>query len=1088
MEQENSTISIKRENLGARRVFARFILVFSIFILLFGHYVYQAEIAKDTVLLKNSEMLNVRLSESVITRVGNSLISDLLSIAGIAEKRIALSGRADNNELAFILQNISQTKGIYDQIRILDKTGQERLRVNHSSKGAYLVEKAKLQNKAHRYYFQDTIRLNKGEVYISPIDLNIEQGRVERPLKPMIRLATPIYVNEKKWGVVVLNYIALKLTHEEYFIAISNVEDQAMLVNRDGYWLHHPDDRKEWGFMHELGRSNENMEIYFPEEWARISANKEGQFITKNGLFTFITIHPWGKSKNPEGELVGSDYYWKSIAVISSEIWANIENEILLKIVFIIGPLYLLILIGGWRFAIGYVRRKGAEKELIQSHNELEKRVDERTLELSREIIEKQRTLFELKKQTIAVENSPVSIVITNSDGIIEYVNPRFNQVTGFASRDVIGQKPSIQKSGLTPLEIYEHLWKTILEGREWKGELLNKKKDGTVYVEEITINPVKNPQSHEITHFIAIKQDITAKKVAEEEQKLAASVFEHSTEGILITDAQGTILQVNTAFSQITGYRADEAIGKNPRILQSGRHNKGFYELMWAELTRKGHWEGEIINKTKSGETYPEWLIISSIKNEEKQTTHYIGNFVDITERKKAEERIHYLAYYDALTGLPNRELLMDRLKFSIAQISRKGDTLALLFMDLDGFKNVNDSLGHDIGDILLEMTAKRLTDSVRKGDTVARHGGDEFIIILTDLPKDKDIAAQDAAVIANNIRRVINLPFKIEDYHLSITPSIGITLYPGDGETAEELIKHADTAMYQAKDHGRNNYQFFTPKMNERAMERLSMETKIRQALNEKQFQLFYQPQVDMDTGNVIGAESLLRWYEPEQGWIDTGHFIELAEQTGQILALGEWALETVFYQVKEWEKEKGCFGNYRIGVNVSPRQFQQSGFIKTVENLVTKSGVNPYCIDLELTEGVIIHNIGDITKKLQQLKEIGFHLSIDDFGTGYSSLYYLKKLPLDGLKIDQSFVREIATDENDVAIVRTIIGIAESLQYSVIAEGVEKVEQHDILKNLGCHFSQGYYYARPMPLEKFNQMMKNENGPELKKGDKK
>ncbi len=1057
----------------ARRMFVQIIAVITVLTVFSGYYSYQKDLANRTEQIRASEMSNILFSENILTCLSLSLISDLQNIANIMEQSIALSGKPESPQLTEMLKNISDTKAMFDQIRAIDIRGNERIRINYDKDGAYAVEPQNLQNKNRRYYFKESVALKKGEIYISPLDLNIENGKIERPFKSMIRLSMPLYVQNKKWGIAVLNYMGVKLIHQEYFLALSQVRDHAMLVNQNGYWLHHPDETREWGFMEELERSDENMQNYYPGEWARIQAEEKGQFQTRNGLFSFVTIHPWEGLKGSGSVKVGKDYYWKSIALLPHSEWSNISGESAAKITLILAPLYLIVLIGGWRFSIGYVKRKTAESALKQSHGDLEKRVKERTSELSHEINEKQKLLFEMRKQNIAIENSPISILITNEDGIIEYVNPKFTQVTGYTPREAIGNKPAIQKSGLTPPDVYEHLWNTIKAGREWRGELLNKRKDGSVYVEEVTISPVKEPYTGEITNYIALKQDITAKKIAEEEQKLIASVFEHSTEGMLITDNTGTILQVNSAFTRITGYEADEAIGQNPRMLQSGKHDKLYYENMWSSLLKKGFWEGEIINRHKSGEIYPEWLVINSVKDETGRLTHYIANFVDITERKKAEERIHHLAYYDALTGLPNRELLIDRLKNTIAQISRKNETLAVLFMDIDGFKTVNDSLGHATGDLLLEMAARRLVDIVRKGDTVARLGGDEFVVLLTDLASDNNIAAQDAAVVANNIRREINMPFKIREYQLTVTPSIGITLYPGDGKTAEELIKHADIAMYQAKDHGRNNYQFFTPKMNQRAMERLDMKNKISQALNDNQFEMFYQPQVDMKDGSPIGAEALLRWQDQDKRYIPTAYFIELAEQTGQILALGEWAMENVFYQVKAWQSYRPT-ESFRVAVNVSPRQFQQRGFVKSVEKLVTVSGADPHFIDLEITEGVIIHNITEVTKKLNNLKEMGFSISIDDFGIGYSSLYYLKKLPLNGLKIDQSFVQDLATDENDVAIVRTIARIAESLQYSVIAEGVEKKEQVEILQKLGCRFCQGFFYAEPMPASEFEEQV--------------
>ena len=556
-------------------------------------------------------------------------------------------------------------------------------------------------------------------------------------------------------------------------------------------------------------------------------------------------------------------------------------------------------------------------------------------------------------------------------------------------------------------------------------------------------------------------------RRQAEAQVELAAKVFESSMEGIVITDAESNIVSVNRGFTEITDYADQEVIGKNPRVLASGRHDAAFYQAMWAAIKETGGWRGEVWNRRKGGEIYPEWLTISCVKDESGQVTNYIGIFADISERKMAEERIQHLAHFDALTDLPNRTLLRDRLEQAMVKAQRANEKVAVMFLDLDRFKSINDTLVHGIGDSLLQMVAQRLLDCVREQDTVSRQGGDEFIVILPDTDAD------GVAHVAQKMLLAISRPYLIERHDLRVTPSIGISIYPDDAHDIETLIKYADVAMYHAKDNGRNNYQFYTENMNASAYERLALENSLRSAMEYKEFLLYYQPQVELASGKIIGCEALIRWRHPELGLVSPANFIPVAEESGLIVSIGNWVLSEACRHHHAWRS--AGISPSTVAVNLSAIQFRQGGLTETVARLLDEYDMPPQFLELELTESIIMQGVDSTLAMLQELSGLGLQLSIDDFGTGYSSLSYLKRFPIHKLKIDQSFVRDIVTDANDAAIVRTIIVMAHSLNLRVIAEGVETAEQVAFLREAGCDEAQGYYFGQPTPEEEFALLLK-------------
>jgi len=563
---------------------------------------------------------------------------------------------------------------------------------------------------------------------------------------------------------------------------------------------------------------------------------------------------------------------------------------------------------------------------------------------------------------------------------------------------------------------------------------------------------------------------DISQLKSLEEDLRLGASIFDESAEAIMIAASDLTILKVNHAYSRITGYTAAEAIGKKSSLLKSGRHDPAFYKEMWTVINQLGHWQGEIWNKRKNGEIYPEWLNITARKNNLNVTTHYIGIFSDLTGQKDADTRIHFLAYYDALTKLPNRSLLQDRIKYTVSRSRRSDKYNALMLLDLDHFKVINDSLGHDVGDNLLIEVANRLKASVREEDTVARLGGDEFVILLHEINTDRAGATRTAAGIADKICHILAEPIKIDNHVLHIGASIGITVFHSKDDTNADLIKNADNAMYKAKDAGRNKYEFYSAEMKIHADSRLLVETELRHALERGQLELYYQAQTDIPTQRICGAEALLRWNHPEKGLVPPNHFIHIAELTGLIVPIGTWVLRAACRQIAAWNQAGSAKNLGYLAVNVSPHQFQLKDFVPLVASCIAETGIDARQLELELTESVLMQNIGDTLDKLKALKDLGVRVAIDDFGTGYSSLNYLKRFPLDTLKIDQSFVRDICTDANDAAIVQTIIVLANNLNLRVMAEGVETEQQLAFLRDRNCDSFQGYLCSRPIPEAEF------------------
>jgi diguanylate cyclase (GGDEF)-like protein/PAS domain S-box-containing protein len=659
----------------------------------------------------------------------------------------------------------------------------------------------------------------------------------------------------------------------------------------------------------------------------------------------------------------------------------------------------------------------------------------------------------------------------------VEYISANISQL-GYRQQDFLTAK--IFLKDIIPPQDQELFSNKVIEAKQTppggdsiKGKLRIHNARGTISWMYYQLVPVRDEKGHTLSYY-GYLIDITDQKIAEDELKLASIVYESSIEGIIVTGADGTIQSVNRAFTMITGYTPEEAIGKNPRMLKSDRHDSEFYRMMWECIDRTGKWQGEMWNRRKNNEIYPQLLSISAVKDDKGKVIYYVGVFNDLIELKQKESEIEYRAYHDPLTGLPNRNLFNDRLKREISRSGRNEKQLAVMFLDLDNFKTINDSLGHVVGDYLLQDVSKRLLKCVRDVDTIARIGGDEFVVLLPLISDPTEVV-----IVAQRILDIFKEPFRVKNHELFSTASIGISIYPPDGTDPLELLRHSDLAMYHAKEQGKNDYVFFSKQMNVQVKKRLQLENLLRYAFRENQFLLYYQPLVDIATGTMVGVEALLRWNHPDEGLIVPSEFIPLAEETGMILKLGQWVLETSCQQNLAWQKH-GANSLY-VSVNVSSRQFYRRDFLESIKKILKCTGLAHQSLSLQLTENSIMGYGGaggsqeKIVRIMKALTRMGIKLSIDDFGMGFSSLNWLRHFPVDTIKIDRSFIAGIPHKADCTAITRAIISLAKNLKLNVLAEGVETKEQLDLLRENGCDLIQGYYYSPPLPPEQISRLIK-------------
>ncbi len=672
------------------------------------------------------------------------------------------------------------------------------------------------------------------------------------------------------------------------------------------------------------------------------------------------------------------------------------------------------------------------------------------------------------------LDNVADGIITTDQDGRILSFNASAERIFGYDAHEVIGsdlgtlldtEVADPHREWARNLAPLDTTTVTPNTGRE----ISARRKDGTLFHLEATVTRMRIGDQ---AQYVGIVRDVTERRKADEQLRLAEKIFKSNSEGIVVTDDQTRILRVNTAFQRITGYPSHEVIGRKPSLLSSGRHDARFYSRMWKAVVQEGHWQGEIWNRRKCGDIYPEWLSLSVVYNDDGSVSNYVGIFSDITQKKAAEDRIHYMAHHDTLTGLINRPRFNMELRDAIEHAADCQVELAVLYVDLDHFKKVNDTLGHPVGDELLKIIATRLKDMLRDTDVVCRIGGDEFIVLLRDIKKTDYVGK-----VAHNLINALSHPIELAQRELFVGASIGIALYPADAESADELIKNADTALFQAKQRGRHTYQFYSQDMNAAAIERLELDSKLRRALKREEYVLYYQPQLDVRTGQVVGAEALVRWQNDELGLVPPAEFIPLLEDSGLIVPVGEWILRTACRQAKAWQD--AGLGNIRIAVNIAPHQFLYSDVVSTATEVLTETGLAPELLELEITEGSIMSDGESSIRRLQKLSSMGVQLAIDDFGTGYSSLAYLKRFPIDALKIDQSFVRNMHRDLDDANIATAVVSLGRSLGLRVIAEGVEEAVHLDRLRELGCDEAQGYFISRTMPAADFDAYLRARAG---------
>jgi diguanylate cyclase (GGDEF)-like protein/PAS domain S-box-containing protein len=662
-------------------------------------------------------------------------------------------------------------------------------------------------------------------------------------------------------------------------------------------------------------------------------------------------------------------------------------------------------------------------------------------------------------------DSSSDAILITTPDARIVSVNAAFTHLTGFSQADVLDQNPRILSSGMHNPAFYGEMWAALQTHGRWKGHITNQRKGGGLFEANLTINAIRDA-SGAVHHYAGVIEDITEARRAHERLLLAGSVFDHAHEAIMITDPQGLIIEVNDAFSRITGFSREDVLGQHTRMLGSGRQGKDFYAEMWDTLARTGEWTGEIWNRRKTGEVYAEMLTISAVRGSEGEVLRYVSLFSDISQQKEHELKLERIAHFDALTGLPNRVLLSDRLLQVMATTRRRGKHLALVFLDLDGFKTVNDTFGHNVGDQLLIALALRMNQSLREGDTLARLGGDEFVAVLQDLDTH-----EDCMPVLERLRAAAAQPVLIDNEPIQVSASLGVTFYPQNSDIdADQLLRQADQAMYQAKLSGKNRFHVFDAVHDRNLRDHHESLEAIRTALERNELVLHYQPKVNMRTGEVLGAEALIRWQHPERGLLGPAHFLPAIENNALAIEVGQWVVHTAMQQMVNWQAQ-GL--NLPVSVNMDAQLLQQPDVMSWLTTALARyPTLPPGNLQLEVLETSALDDMVHVSDVMRQCSAIGIGFALDDFGTGYSSLTYLKRLPAKELKIDQSFIRDMLDDAEDLAILQGVLGLATAFQRSVIAEGVETVEHGRMLLRLGCEHAQGYAIARPMPADALPQ----------------
>lgn len=664
-----------------------------------------------------------------------------------------------------------------------------------------------------------------------------------------------------------------------------------------------------------------------------------------------------------------------------------------------------------------------------------------------------------------AVENSDNSIILTDPEQNILYVNENFEKISGYKKEDVLGNNPRFLNSGDTPVNTYTQLNKKLQNGEKWEGEFVNKRKDGTIFYEKASIVPIL--LNKKIVNYLAIKLDITKYVKQKESLELSSIAFDNIQEGVLICDKNKKIITVNNAFENISGYDRLELLGKTPRILQSGYHDKVFYNKMWTSINENNYWRGKIYDRRKDGEIIPIWLNISALRDKDGKFSKFIAVHTNLKEIIETQEKADFLAYHDPLTKLPNRAKLEEDLAYNISIAKRNESNLFVLFIDLDRFKIINDTLGHQIGDELLKVLAQRLKKVLRDTDTIARMGGDEFIVVL-----DSSKTKKAAGYVCQRILELIKEPIKVKSHVLNTSASIGVSMYPNDGTDISTLIKNADTAMYHAKEKGKDNYQYYDKQLSIDVHEQLKIEQALKGVLQRGEMFLCYQPQYLLDTKEVVSFEALVRWQHPVLGFIRPDKFISIAEDTGMIVEVGKFIFETACKDFIEFRKLKKNL-KY-MAINISSVQFKDKNFVSDVLEIVNRYNLQPNEIELEVTERYIMEFSKTNMQCMSKLRELGFRFSIDDFGTGYSSMSYLTKLPIDVIKVDKAFIDNTPHDNGNVQISKAIVALSKSLGYSVIAEGIEYEEQEEYLKGIDCNMGQGYLFSKPLNFQETKELL--------------